>query len=90
QPAPEPQPRNWPDAPPGRPPADRAGAPDTIMAPPSPPPPYSGGRDGTTNGAADGGASHGAGHGAGRGASEQADDEAGGASFRCDLDVPPF
>ncbi|MFI7030001.1 DUF222 domain-containing protein [Microbispora rosea] len=98
QPAPEPQPRNCPDAPPGRPPADPARAPDTIMAPPSPPPPHSGGRDGTTNGTADGGASHGASHGAGRGAgrgaghgaNEQADDEAGGASFKCDLDVPPF
>ncbi|MBE3010257.1 DUF222 domain-containing protein [Microbispora sp. NEAU-D428] len=54
QPAPEPWPRNWPDAPPGRLPADLTGTPDTIMAPPSPPPPHAGGRHGTPSGEADG------------------------------------
>ncbi|TQR97742.1 HNH endonuclease, partial [Microbispora bryophytorum] len=36
QPAPDPQPRNWPDTPPGHLPANPAGTPDTIMTPSRP------------------------------------------------------
>ncbi|MEU7941194.1 HNH endonuclease signature motif containing protein [Microbispora bryophytorum] len=112
QPAPDPQPRNWPDASSGRLPANPAGTPDTIMTPsrPQTTPSHSGGCHDTTSGEADSetrqgarsgtrsgvghgaghDAGHGAGHGAGHSASEQADDETGGASFRSDLEVPPF
>ncbi|MFG1863348.1 hypothetical protein, partial [Microbispora bryophytorum] len=95
-----PQPRNWPDAPPGHLPANPAGTPDTIMTPsrPQTTPSRSGGRHDTTSGEADSqatpgtrsGAGHSARSGAGHGASEQADTETGGASFKSDLEVPPF
>ncbi|MFC6078517.1 HNH endonuclease signature motif containing protein [Microbispora bryophytorum] len=102
QPAPDPQPRNWPDAPPERLPANPAGTPDTIMTPsrPQTTPSRTGGRHDTTSGEPDSqaqarpgtrrGAGHSAGHGAGHGASEQADTETGGASFKDDREVPPF
>ncbi|GLX06533.1 hypothetical protein Misp03_34600 [Microbispora sp. NBRC 16548] len=82
QPAPEPRPRNWPDAPPGRLPADPAGAPDTIMAPYGPLANSSGGRRGTTSGEANGEGVH--------AIREQVDDQAEGASFKNDREVPPF
>ncbi|WP_161628033.1 HNH endonuclease signature motif containing protein [Microbispora catharanthi] len=81
QPAPEPRPRNWPGAPPGRLPADPAGAPDTTMAPSGPLADSSGGRHGTTSGGANGEGIH--------AIREQVDDEAGGASFKNDHELPP-
>ncbi|MFG1860134.1 DUF222 domain-containing protein [Microbispora bryophytorum] len=78
QPAPDPQPRNWPDAPPGHLPANPAGTPDTIMTPsrPQTTPSSSGGRHDTTSGEADSetrqgarsGTRSGAGHSARQGA----------------------
>ncbi|WP_182897682.1 HNH endonuclease signature motif containing protein [Microbispora sp. H10830] len=82
QPAPEPRPRNWPAAPPGRLPADPAGAPNTIMAPYGPLANPSGGRHGTTSGEADGEGIH--------ATREQVDDQAGGASFKHDRETPPL
>ncbi|MEU7890801.1 HNH endonuclease, partial [Microbispora bryophytorum] len=91
QPAPDPQPRNWPDAPPGHLPANPAGTPDTIMTPsrPQTTPSRSGGRHDTTSGEADSetrqGAGHGAGHSARQGAGHGAGRGAGhGASEQAD------
>ena len=100
QPAPDPQPRNWPDTPPERLPTNPAGTPDAIMAPsrPQATPSHSGGRHDTTRGEADSqarpgvrsGTRSGTRSGAGHSASKQADAETGGASFKDDREVPPF
>ncbi|WP_432931381.1 DUF222 domain-containing protein [Microbispora sp. CA-135349] len=83
QPAPQPQPRHWPDAPPGRLPADHAGAPTTIMTPPHPPTaPTTTGSHNTTSGETSSRTTH------------RTDEQAGGnttiTTFTNNLEVPPF
>ncbi|MGW5263708.1 DUF222 domain-containing protein [Microbispora sp. NPDC004025] len=95
-PAPEPWPRDWPDAPPERLPSDLPGAPGTIMAPSCPSPATTGGSrrptSGQANGDADGDAGRGRGRARGSGGQVDgtSDNTSDGSSFWSDREVPPF
>nr|WP_189181615.1 HNH endonuclease signature motif containing protein [Microbispora rosea] len=90
QPVPDPQPRDWPDAPPGRLPADLPGTPDTIMPPPTPPTTPTSGNPHTPNNRADGHARHDTEEHNDRKTDGTTDNRSGGTFIHHNLEPPPF